>query len=67
MNLKQIYVNFLFKPQLPQNLDLQKKRHFDVQPLMAHSNMKFAQCTGSTIMELLMNLIFIQAWPEMMN
>ncbi len=58
MNLKQIYVNFfLFERQIPQNMNLQQKLHFDVQPLMARSSMKFAQCYGIAVMELLTNSI----------
>jgi hypothetical protein len=41
-------------------MNLQQKLHFDVQPLMARSSMKFAQCYGIAVMELLTNLIVLQ-------
>jgi hypothetical protein len=40
-------LSFIFEPQLNLNLILQQELHFDVQPLMAHLNMKFPQCFGS--------------------
>jgi hypothetical protein len=59
LNLKIIYLSFIFKPQLNLSLTLQKELHFDVQPLMDHLNMKFAQCSRGAEIILLMNLIIL--------